>query len=71
MKTIRSQFGSSNRIDFIPTSYPPHRNDDSCRKHRHMMDYMEAAAASMCIELSPDEVDGFRFAIPAEYQMSF
>ena len=39
-------------------------------RYDEMLDYMEAVAV-MCTELSHDEVDGFRFAIPAEEQMSF
>ena len=39
-------------------------------RYDEMIEYMEAAALQDG-ELSREEVDGFRFAIPAEDQMSF
>ena len=83
MKTACSQFGSSNRIDFIPTPYRAHRKmttrDENvefaklalhAKRWDDMMNYMGAAAAYTC-ELSREEVGGFRFATPTEDQLSF
>ena len=86
MKTVRSQFGSINRIvhnHFIT----PHRSiskmatrDQNVEfaklalvadRFDDMMEYMEAAAAAYTCELSPEEVCGFRFATPTEDQLSF
>ena len=40
------------------------------KRYDDMMDYMDGVG-SMCIELDPDEVFGFSFAIPADDQMIF
>ena len=40
------------------------------KRYDDMMDVMDGVA-SMCIELDPDEVTGFSFAIPADDQMIF
>ena len=84
MKTVRSQFGSSDRI--VHNHIPQHQSiskmatrDQNVEyaklalvadRFDDMMQYMEAAASYTC-ELSPDEVCGFRFATPTEDQPSF